>query len=335
MKNMSSKKNPFAFTLVELLVVIGIIALLISILLPSLNKSREAARRVVCLSNMRELYTEMRIYAADFKDACPIGYMQAKAYSYIMYWNNSGSAPPKPSQMGLLVMANISKNPKAFYCPSEPDGTEFTYQPSPSPTVPSINPWPFYTTVNTSYFGGTLHTRLGYMSRPVTNWPFNTPEAGTLPATNPQSSPLFWLPTNDGIHAVLPTFSQLKNYAILCDTMYTYQHILQRHGNGINVLYASGAAQWVLASAVPTFKNTTYLAYNDGANDPFDAYLTSNPIFLHDGLYDSTTTSSGGGGKGGGTGTTTLSTGTLLPPSQWTGIWVDLDRQGSPVGAGG
>jgi prepilin-type N-terminal cleavage/methylation domain-containing protein len=65
-----------AFTLVELLVVIGIIALLISILLPALTKARSAAVRTQCLSNQRQLMVYLNIYANRYRGSVPspVGY---------------------------------------------------------------------------------------------------------------------------------------------------------------------------------------------------------------------------------------------------------------------
>jgi len=65
------KRRRNAFTLVELLVVIGIIALLISMLLPALNKAREQAKRAACASNIRQIGQLWHMYANDHKGFFP------------------------------------------------------------------------------------------------------------------------------------------------------------------------------------------------------------------------------------------------------------------------
>ncbi|NQU74786.1 MAG: type II secretion system protein, partial [Planctomycetes bacterium] len=55
-----------AFTLIELLVVVAIIALLASILLPSLSRARELANRAVCAANLHNVYVSMQMYLNDY-----------------------------------------------------------------------------------------------------------------------------------------------------------------------------------------------------------------------------------------------------------------------------
>lgn len=80
------------FTLVELLVVIGIIALLIAMLLPALNKARRAASTVKCASNMRQIAMGMLAYANDNKGKLMPTRIQAGGVSAIYpegwFWPN-------------------------------------------------------------------------------------------------------------------------------------------------------------------------------------------------------------------------------------------------------
>src|SRR5438034_8383984 len=114
----SQAKTSRAFTLVELLVVIGIIAILIAILLPTLIKSRESARRAACLSNLRQVHTAFFFYAGNYKDQVPLGFRAGnKQFNSMMY----SFTTSKIVLLGWLYNDHLMANPNVFFCPSETD----------------------------------------------------------------------------------------------------------------------------------------------------------------------------------------------------------------------
>lgn len=102
------------FTLVELLVVIGIIALLVAILLPSLNRARESAQRVACLSNMRQLGLSMVMYTTDNKGKFPFAGVENNPADWA-YWE-----PNRDKNQSPLVKYQGGRfNEKLYQCPSD------------------------------------------------------------------------------------------------------------------------------------------------------------------------------------------------------------------------
>lgn len=116
--------RPRAFTLVELLVVIGIIAVLISILLPVIGRSKQQASKLKCLSNMRQIAQGAVMYSSEQKGALVPVYSVEEPGAQAVYWpillvrakylpqgNKIGSATG-PREFGTI-----------FVCPDTPDLT--------------------------------------------------------------------------------------------------------------------------------------------------------------------------------------------------------------------
>lgn len=91
------------FTLVELLVVISIIALLLGILLPTMSKARQQAKKLVCTSNMRQVGIAVQAYIIDSKNHLP------PSSCHII----------NPDQYWLRILSKYTGEQLLFHCPSD------------------------------------------------------------------------------------------------------------------------------------------------------------------------------------------------------------------------
>ena len=112
-----SAKRSFRFTLIELIVVIGIIAILVALLLPALKNARANAKRIDCVNRLKNMGSAFHMYAYDWNDYLPAGSSNYPSHtgawwialgSYLGYGNWETGAYPAIS----------GGTPTLFWCPA-------------------------------------------------------------------------------------------------------------------------------------------------------------------------------------------------------------------------
>lgn len=288
------KSRRHAFTLVELLVVIGVIALLISMLLPALSKAREAAQRVTCGNQLRQIGNYVGMYAALHRNQIPIGYLSLDSYipgnSTIWYMSKGGTWPANgPVGLGYLFSSGIFKhtklgtNRKIWFCPSVNPQSSWALRDAGFETwyeLPlddaDVAAYPFGSNYQKIGYGSRTHfasTGLGWEQS--LRWSVDTTEPNAPRMRAPR-----YMDGYGGRAAKIRSAKEYNNKAILADIMGDPRVLEAVHKKGVNVLYGSYAVKWV---PLEFFKENLALQSMDsryGAAVP--AGLVSNSYYAGD-----------------------------------------------------
>jgi prepilin-type N-terminal cleavage/methylation domain-containing protein/prepilin-type processing-associated H-X9-DG protein len=285
------RKTQRAFTLVELLVVIGIIALLIAILLPALGRAREQSATVKCLSNLRQIGVAIVQYGNANRGALVPGAVRFPGdgldrdnWATILVAGKYLPAPPQPPSTSGNTFADTSFGDSVFRCPTGLDNRVLTGA-SSTPTSP-------YDQIGGGFFRLLSSNTTGKMGIDpglridawygINGW--STSVAGTV-ANAYSRWPFTRIPDENAAEPQqLHKLSQLRSpttLALVYDGVSFHNQkaamVNARHNKGTrtNVLYADGHAATVLTKEIVDL-NETRLA----PNGELKKYATSSTHFI-------------------------------------------------------
>jgi prepilin-type processing-associated H-X9-DG protein len=240
------------FTLTELLIVVGLIAMLMALLMPAMGKARAAANATACLSNVRQLGTAWTMYVAESRGRLP---------EYI--WNTPPGGTPADTWKGywLGTADSFGVRGDALLCPAARDAIPFNYNFGMGTVTYAWNGKLFpvsgtvvrmsATTFRVSSYGYNHYLVAGGTA----SGGFGVDQKATrLSSVRPLADvPVFmdsiypdFMPTN-GNPPVAPVSapSDLRGANVPLSGNEHWRFLIARHGRGINVCFADGSAQWV------------------------------------------------------------------------------------------
>jgi len=261
------EKNKKGFTLIELLVVIAVIALLLSIIIPTINKAKDYAKRTICSSNARQTGIALKVYAQS-NDDWLIPMTDEDGNGNQMPWeaviayspNHTISAGVyKPLNLAVLYALDMITDPEVFYCPAQPRISEY-----PNPYY-----YDYYTNKGKAEWGTYMPLPIppatwSFVRTSFNYWTYDKKRFSELHATKPI------VVDNLQEWEVIP---HRKNRLSVCDAA-TQTPNVNNVPQGVTALFADGHANFCIGDDI--FDDAIWpqqTGWMNGPGDRKDAFL--------------------------------------------------------------